>query len=45
VVDAVRDAFGGEFGDSSMFWGSAWSVVLFAIAVWWGTSTFRKENA
>jgi ABC-2 type transport system permease protein len=34
-----------EFADSSMFWGGAWSLVLFAVAVWWGTSTFRKENA
>ena len=45
VVDAVRGSFGGEFGDSSMFWGAAWSIALFAVAVWWGTSTFRKENA
>jgi ABC-2 type transport system permease protein len=45
VVDAVRGAFGGDFADSSMFWGSAWSILLFSLAVWWGTSTFRKENA
>ena len=25
-------------------WGTAWAVALFALAVWWGTSTFRKEN-
>lgn len=45
VVDAVRGAFGGEFGDSSMFWGTAWSIALFAAAAWWGTATFRRENA
>ena len=45
VVDAVRGAFGGDFVSSEMFWGTSWSILLFAIAVWWGTSTFRKENA
>ncbi len=45
VVDAVRSSFGGVLEASAMFWGTAWCVVLFALAVWWGTSTFRKENA
>ena len=45
VVDAVRSAFGGDFGSSGLLWGSAWSVLLFALAIWWGTSTFRKENS
>jgi ABC-2 type transport system permease protein len=45
VVDAVRGAFGGDFASSEMFWGVSWSIVLFVIATWWGTSTFRKENA
>ncbi|MDQ6934966.1 MAG: ABC transporter permease [Actinomycetota bacterium] len=45
VVDAVRSAFGGHFGSSQMFWGTGWAVVLFAVALWWGTATFRKENA
>ena len=45
VVAAVRDAFGGEVGDSSTFSGGAWAPALFAIAVWWGTATFRRENA
>jgi ABC-2 type transport system permease protein len=45
VVDAVRDAFGGDFVSSEMFWGASWSLLLFALATWWGTSTFRKENA
>jgi ABC-2 type transport system permease protein len=26
-------------------WGTGWSLLLFALAVWWGTSTFRKENS
>lgn len=45
VVDAVRSAFGGDFSSAGLVWGTAWSVVLFALAVWWGTATFRKENA
>ena len=43
VVDAVSGAFAGDY--SSIFWGASWSVLLFAVAVWWGMSTFRKENA
>jgi ABC-2 type transport system permease protein len=45
VVDAVRGAFNGTFATSSMAWGIGWSLVLFSAAVWWGTATFRKENA
>jgi len=45
IVDAVRSAFSGTFADSTMFWGVGWAVVLFALALWWGTSTFKKENA
>ncbi|MEP6815315.1 MAG: ABC transporter permease [Marmoricola sp.] len=45
VVDATRSLFGGDLGDSSVIWGTGWALVLFALAVWWGTATFRKENA
>ncbi|HLR28069.1 MAG TPA: ABC transporter permease [Ruania sp.] len=45
IVDAVRGAFGGDFGLSVTGWGIAWAVVLFVVGVWWGTATFRKENA
>jgi ABC-2 type transport system permease protein len=45
VVDAVRAAFGGDYGSSGLFWGTGWSLVLFVLAVWWGTATFRKENS
>ena len=45
VVDAVRDAFAGDFGAGSVLWGAGWAAVLFALAMWWGTSVFRKENA
>ncbi|GAA2734845.1 ABC transporter permease [Pedococcus aerophilus] len=45
VVDAVRTAFSGDFATSPMIWGTAWAAALFVLAVAWGTSTFRKENA
>ncbi|MDQ4008476.1 MAG: ABC transporter permease [Actinomycetota bacterium] len=45
VVDAVRGSFLGEFATSAMLWGSLWSVALLGMALWWGTRTFRKENA
>ena len=45
IVDAVRDSFAGDMLTSNMFWGTTWALALFALAVWWGTSVFRKENA
>ncbi len=45
VVDAVRDGFAGDVASSDVLWGSVWAVVLAALGTWWGTATFRKENA
>lgn len=45
VVDAVRDSFAGTFGTGAVLWGSAWALLLAALGTWWGTATFRKENA
>lgn len=45
ITDAVRGSFLGDFGTDRMLWGSVWAAALFALAMWWGTSTFRKENA
>lgn len=45
ITDAVRGSFLGDFSTNAMLWGSVWSLTLFGIALWWGTSTFRKENA
>jgi ABC-2 type transport system permease protein len=45
VVDGVRDSFAGDFATSGVLWGTIWAVVLFGIATWWGTKTFRKENS
>ena len=45
IVDAVRGSFAGDFAGNSLLWGTGWALVLFALAVWWGTATFRRENA
>lgn len=45
IVDAVRSAFAGTWAESNLLWGAGWAVGLCAIALWWGTSTFRRENA
>jgi ABC-2 type transport system permease protein len=45
VVDATRDVFGGEVATSAVAWGLTWSVALFALALWWGTAVFRRENS
>jgi ABC-2 type transport system permease protein len=45
IVDAVRDTFVGDLGTSNIMWGTTWALALFALAVWWGTAVFRKENA
>lgn len=45
VVDAVRSSFAGDFALSGLTWGVLWSVGMFVLAVWWGTATFRRENA
>jgi ABC-2 type transport system permease protein len=45
IVDGVRDTFAGDLGTSHLMWGATWAVVLFGLAVWWGTAVFRKENA
>ena len=45
VVDAVRGSFAGALATSTMTWGVVWTVVIFALAMWWGVSTFRRENS
>jgi ABC-2 type transport system permease protein len=45
ITDAVRGSFVGDFAANAVMWGTLWAVALFAVALWWGTSTFRKENA
>jgi ABC-2 type transport system permease protein len=45
VVDAVRDGFAGEVASSAVLWGTVWALALAALGTWWGTATFRRENA
>ena len=45
VVDAVRNSFLGDFTVSALGWGVAWTFSLLAVSLWWGTATFRRENA
>lgn len=45
IVDATRSGFAGVFGGSEIWWGMGWAVALCALGVWWGTATFRRENA
>ena len=45
ITDAARDTFVGDFGTSDVMWGTGWALALFAVALWWGTATFRRENA
>ncbi|MFC4002744.1 ABC transporter permease [Prauserella oleivorans] len=45
IVDAGRAGFRGDITMDAMFTGSVVLVVLMALAVFWGTHTFRKENA
>jgi ABC-2 type transport system permease protein len=45
VTDGVRTAFSGDFAHGPMLWGTVWALGLFAVSVWWGTATFRRENA
>lgn len=44
IVDAIRAVFVGDFGEPAL-WGSIWAVAIFAVFMWLGTRTFRKENA
>jgi ABC-2 type transport system permease protein len=44
IVNAVRESFLGDFGNAAMFWGTLWAVILSALALWWGTATFRKDD-
>jgi ABC-2 type transport system permease protein len=45
IVDGVRDTFAGDLATSDVMWGTTWTLVLFGLALWWGTAVFRKENA
>ena len=45
ITDGIRDAFAGDLGSGDVLAGSLAAVVFFALAAWWGTSTFQKDDA
>jgi ABC-2 type transport system permease protein len=45
IVDGVRDSFSGDYSSSGLAWGTGWALLLFGLALWWGTATFRRENS
>ena len=45
IVDGVRGSFVGDIATSAVAWGVLSSSMLFALALWWGTAVFKKENA
>lgn len=45
AVDGMRQAFLGHYASASVWEGLAVVVALALLACWWGTATFRRENA
>lgn len=45
IVNAIRELFIGNVFTITTMWGVIWTIVLFALGLWVGTRTFRKENA
>jgi ABC-2 type transport system permease protein len=45
VVDAIRDVFAGNLWNGTVLAGTLTSVIFFALAAWWGTRTFQKDDA
>ena len=44
IVDGVRDTFSGDFSTSGLMWGTTWAIVLFGLAVWWGTACSARRT-
>lgn len=45
LVNALRELFVGQVLTITTFWGALWVLVLFALGIFYGTRTFRKDNA
>jgi ABC-2 type transport system permease protein len=45
LVNALRELFVGNVGTITTMWGVLWTLLLFALGLWFGTRTFRKDNA
>ena len=45
LVNALRDLFVGHVFTITTLWGALWVLLLFALGIFYGTRTFRKDNA
>jgi ABC-2 type transport system permease protein len=45
LVNALRELFVGHVLNITTMWGALWVLLLFALGVFYGTRTFRKDNA
>jgi ABC-2 type transport system permease protein len=45
LVNALRELFKGDIATITTMWGVLWTILLFALGLWFGTRTFRKDNA
>jgi len=44
VVSGIRAQFAGDIGTSTALWGSALTLVLAGLGIWFGTRTFKRED-
>jgi ABC-2 type transport system permease protein len=45
LVNALRELFKGDIATITTMWGVLWTILLFGLGLWFGTRTFRKDNA
>jgi ABC-2 type transport system permease protein len=45
LVNALRELFVGHVLNITTMWGALWVLLLFALGIFYGTRTFRKDNA
>jgi ABC-2 type transport system permease protein len=45
LVNALRELFVGHVFNITTMWGALWVLLLFALGIFYGTRTFRKDNA
>jgi ABC-2 type transport system permease protein len=45
LVNALRELFVGHVFNVTTMWGALWVLLLFALGIFYGTRTFRKDNA
>jgi ABC-2 type transport system permease protein len=45
LVNALRELFVGHVVSITTMWGALWVLLLFGLGIYYGTRTFRKDNA